>query len=164
MTVRNGPWERAMKRLKPSGSGAVSFNMTPMIDITFNLLIFFVLTAQFVVLEIEDVVLPPSLTAELKDYTSYRNVVVNICHPEQPAIVVMGRTFNYQELTEHLKMLRQAALADGQQMNIILRADRKIPYENVALVMLAAGGAEIQNWWIQTDIGDKDKAGAPQTE
>jgi biopolymer transport protein ExbD len=151
-----------MKKMKSSGSGAVSFNMTPMIDITFNLLIFFVLTAQFVVLEIEDVVLPPSMMAEVKDYTTYRNVVVNVCHPDQPAIVVMGHTYNYFELTDHLKMLRAAALADGQQMNVILRADRKIPYEDVARAMLAAGGAEIQGWWIQTDIGDKDKAGAPQ--
>ena len=149
-----------MKLSRPSsGSGAVTFNMTPMIDIVFNLLIFFVLTAQFVVLEIEDVTLPPSLTAELKDYTAYRNVVVNIVKPEAPAIVVMGRTFNYFELTEHLKMLRQSALADGQQMNVILRADRKIPYEDVARVMLAAGGAEIEGWWIQTDISQREKVG-----
>jgi biopolymer transport protein ExbD len=148
-----------MKHARPGGTGAVTFNMTPMIDIVFNLLIFFVLTAQFVVLEIEDVILPPSLTAELKDYTTYRNVVVNIISPEQPSIVVMGRTFTYQELTAHLKELRQAALADGQQMNVILRADRKIPYENVALVMLAAGGAEIQGWWIQTDISQREKGG-----
>jgi biopolymer transport protein ExbD len=150
-----------MKKMKSSGSGAVTFNMTPMIDIVFNLLIFFVLTAQFVVLEIEDVVLPPSMMAEVKDYTNYRNVVVNVCHPDQPAIVVMGHTYNYFELTDHLKMLRAAALAEGQQMNVILRADRKIPYEDVARAMLAAGGAEIQGWWIQTDIGDKDKDGAP---
>jgi len=146
-----------MKKKKSLGSGAVTFNMTPMIDIVFNLLIFFVLTAQFAVLEVEEVVLPPSTTAELKDYTTYRNVVVNVCHPDNPVIVVMGRTFNYMELTEHLKMLRQSAQADGQQMNVILRADRKMPYEDVARAMLAAGGAEIQGWWIQTDIGDKDK-------
>jgi len=141
-----------MRIRKPASTGGISFNFTPMIDIVFNLLIFFVLTAQFITLEVEDVILPPSLTAEPKDYTSFRNVVVNIVRPEQPAIVVMGRTFNYQELTEHLKMLRQSAMAEGLQMNVILRADRKIPYENVALVMLAAGGAEIQGWWIETDI------------
>jgi biopolymer transport protein ExbD len=71
----------------------------------------------------------------------------------------MGRTFNYFELTAHLKELRQAALADGQQMNVILRAHRKIPYEDVARVMLAAGGAEIEGWWIQTDISQREKVG-----
>ncbi|MCX5685098.1 MAG: biopolymer transporter ExbD [Planctomycetota bacterium] len=149
-----------MRIVKPSGAGAISFNFTPMIDIVFNLLIFFVLTAQFAILEVEDVVLPPSLTAEPKDYTSYRNVVVNVVRPENPAIVVMGRTFNYMELTEHLKMLKQSALADGMQMNVILRADRKIPYEDVARVMLAAGGAEIQGWWIETDISDTEREAA----
>jgi biopolymer transport protein ExbD len=57
-------------------------------------------------------------------------------------------------------MLRQAALDDGQKMNVILRADRKIPYEDVARVMLAAGGAEIQGWWIQTDTS-KEKGESP---
>jgi biopolymer transport protein ExbD len=146
-----------MKICRATGSGAISINFTPMIDIVFNLLIFFVLTAQFASLEVEDVVLPPSLTAEPKDYTSYRNVVVNIVRPESPSIVVMSRTFNYMELTEHLRMLRQAALADGQQMNVILRADRKIPYEDVARVMLAAGGAEIQGWWIEADISSTEQ-------
>jgi len=150
-----------MRRAKPESSGAVTFNMTPMIDIVFNLLIFFVLTAQFASLEVEEVVLPPSTTAELMDYTNYRNVVVNIVRPEAPSIVVMGRTFNYLELTEHLKMLRRSALDDGQQMNVILRADRKIPYEDVARVMLAAGGAEIQGWWIQTDTTSKEKGQSP---
>jgi biopolymer transport protein ExbD len=137
---------------KPTPSGAISFNFTPMIDIVFNLLIFFVLTAQFMTLEVEDVVLPPSVTAESKDYSAYRNIVVNITHPEAPRIVVMGRTFNFQELSEHLKTLNQSAQAEGQKMNLILRADRKVPYEEVARVMLAAGSAEIANWWIEVDI------------
>jgi len=151
-----------MRIRKTSSTGAISFNFTPMIDIVFNLLIFFVLTAQFITLEVEDVILPPSLTAEPKDYTSFRNVVVNVCHPDQPAIVVMGRTFNYFELTDHLKMLRAAAQADGVQMNVILRADQMVPYEDVARAMLAAGGAEIQGWWIETDISqvEKEKAAA----
>jgi biopolymer transport protein ExbD len=118
-----------MRIKKGSSNGAVSFNFTPMIDVVFNLLIFFVLTAQFISLEVEDVVLQPSVTAENKDYTAFRNVVVNIVRPESPAIMVMGRTFTYQELTEHLKMLNESAKAEGQKMNVILRADRRIPYE-----------------------------------
>ena len=151
-----------MKLVKSSVCGDVSFNYTPILNGVFCLLIFFVLTAQFVVLEIEDVVLPPSMMAEVKDYTSYRNVVVNVCHPDQPAIVVMGHTYNYFELTDHLKMLRAAAQADGVQMNVILRADQMVPYEDVARAMLAAGGAEIQGWWIETDISqvEKEKAAA----
>ena len=67
-----------MRLKKPERTGVVSINMTPMIDCVFNLLIFFVLTAQFVKLEIEDVVLPISTTAEFKDYTEYKNIIINI--------------------------------------------------------------------------------------
>lgn len=146
-----------MKLTKPSGAGAVSFNFTPMIDVIFNLLIFFVLTAQFMTLEVEDVMLPASLTAEPKDYTQFRNVVINVVNPDKPAMVVMGREFSLRELTEHLKMLNQSAQAEHQKMNVILRADRRICYEEVARAMLATGAAEIEGWWIQTDISKTER-------
>jgi biopolymer transport protein ExbD len=151
-----------MRLRKPTPTGAISFNFTPMIDIVFNLLIFFVLTAQFVTLEVEDVVLPSSVTAGPKDYTSYRNVVVNIINPDSPAVVVMGQRFNFKDLSEHLKVLKASAQAEGQVLNVILRADRKICYEEVARVMLAAGGAEIAGWWIECDTSEVERAAAEQ--
>jgi biopolymer transport protein TolR len=149
-----------MKIVKTSGSGAVSINFTNMIDIIFNLLIFFVLTCQFQSLEIEDVALPVSLTAEIKDYASFRNVVVNIVHPDQPAIVLMGHEMTAQELTEHLTDLNEKAAADGMSMNVILRADEGIPYGEVARVMLAAGRAKIPGWWIEADVSDNARNAA----
>jgi biopolymer transport protein ExbD len=147
-----------MKLVKSSVCGDVSFNYTPILNGVFCLLIFFVLTAQFMTLEVEDVVLPPSLTAEPKDYTQFRNVVINIIRPENPAIVVMGHEHTYRTLTEHLKSLNESAKADNVKMNVILRADRKVPYEDVARAMLAAGNAQIEGWWIQADISRVEKA------
>jgi len=132
-----------------SSTGSVSFNMTPMIDIVFNLIIFFILTSQFAKLEIEEVVLPVSETATPKDYSQFRNVVINVVNPDDPHIVVFGQEFTPEELTEYLKSLK--ASAEGQQMNVILRADAEVPYADVARVMLAAGAAKIQGWWITTE-------------
>ena len=146
-----------MKLVRSKGTGAISFNFTPMIDVVFNLLIFFVLTAQFMTLEIEDVILAPSLTGESRDYAEFRNVVINITNPDNPTIIVMGHPITYLELTDHLKNLRQSAANDGKKMNVILRADRKIPYGKVALAMLAAGGAEIEGMWLQVDISKVEK-------
>lgn len=144
-----------MRFKKPESTGVVSVNMTPMIDMVFNLLIFFILTAQFAKLEIEEVVLPLSTTSTPKDYSIYRNVVINIVNPDSPQVIVMGRTFTMPELTEHLKMLHESA--EGRQMNVILRADAEVPYEDVARVMLSTGAAEIQGWWITTEIDDPKK-------
>jgi biopolymer transport protein ExbD len=145
-----------MKIRKPTSTGVVSVNMTPMIDMVFNLLIFFILTSQFAQLETEDVVLPPSTTATIKDYTEFRNIVINIVNKDGAGeIIVFRRPFTPPELTEHLKQLKESAV--GRIMNVILRADADVPYEDVARVMLAAGAAEIQGWWITTEIEKKDK-------
>lgn len=153
-----------MARVKrqTANTGAVSFNMTPMIDIVFNLLIFFILTSQFVQLDIEPVTLPLSIASVPKDITEFRNVVINIVNPDAPAVKVGGRTVDHQvredenELTQLLKR-RKADLAPGETMNVILRADAMIAYEEVARVMLAVGRAQIQGWWITTEIEDLDK-------
>jgi len=144
-----------MRIEKPASTGVVSVNMTPMIDMVFNLLIFFILTSQFVKLEVENVVLPPSSTATTKDYTTYRNVVINVVNRDGAGeVIVFGKVMQPQELTDHLKELKESA--EGRQMNVILRADAEVPYEDVARVMLAAGSAQIQGWWITAEIEKKE--------
>lgn len=154
------------RRIKSTvaGTGAVGFNMTPMIDIVFNLIIFFILTSQFTRLETEEVVLPTSITAVSKDTTTFRNVVINIVNPDSPTVIVFGQKVDHQirgvenELTQLLKS-RKASLASGETMNVILRADAEVAYEEVARVMLAAGAAQIQGWWITTEIEKKNPKG-----
>ena len=146
------------KRQENAGSGTIGFNMTPMIDIVFNLIIFFILTSQFARLEIEEVTLPESITATPKDCSQFRNVVINVVNPDDPNIVVFGRVFTPEELTDYLKGLK--ASAEGEQMNVILRADAEVPYADVARVMLAAGAAQIQGWWITAERETREtKAG-----
>lgn len=145
-----------MRVNRPTSAGAVSVNMTPMIDMVFNLLIFFILTSQFVQLEMEEVVLPQSFAAMPKDYTSFRNVVINVVNPDNPQIVVFGQPLTPPELTELLKE-RKASLAEGEILNVILRADAEVPYEDIARVMLSTGAAQIQGWWIQTEVIDPEK-------
>jgi len=144
-----------MRLKKPERTGVVSINMTPMIDCVFNLLIFFVLTAQFVKLEIEDVVLPISTTAEFKDYTEYKNIIINIVNPDNPQIVVFGQVRTPLELTEQLKQFRGDS--SSESTNVILRADADIPYEDVARVMLSTGAAEIRGWWITAEREKTEK-------
>ncbi|MBL7139814.1 MAG: biopolymer transporter ExbD [Planctomycetes bacterium] len=149
-------------RRKSSASGAVSFNMTPMIDCVFQLIIFFVLTSQFIQLQIEQVTLPLSFAAKPKDVSEYLNVVINLVDEDDPKCMVLGQQVDYRviegdnELSRLLKDRKQDA-GEGKPLNVILRADALIPYEAVASVMLAAGRAEIEGWWITTEIKDMDE-------
>ena len=148
------------KRRQQSGSGAVSFNMTPMIDIVFNLIIFFILTSQFQQMEIEQVNLPVSMAAKVQDSTEYFNVVINLTNPDDPKCVVSGQQVDYlvregdNELSALLKARKTAA--GERSLNVILRADELVPYEAVASVMLAAGRAEIEGWWITTEVAEQE--------
>jgi len=149
-------------RRHSSESGAVSFNMTPMIDCVFQLIIFFILTSQFIQLEIEQVTLPVSFASKPKDVTEYRNVVINLVDEDDPKCMVFGKQVDYlvrggdNELSSLLKERKREA-GEGKPLNVILRADELIPYEAVASVMLAAGKAEIEGWWITTEIKDMDE-------
>jgi len=149
------------QRSKASGAGAVSFNMTPMIDIVFNLIIFFILTSQFTQLEIEQVNLPVSMAAKPKDVGEYRNVVINLVDPDDPKCVIFGQQVDYlvregdNELSAMLKEFK--ASSKGKPLNVILRADEMIPYEAVASVMLAAGRAQIEGWWITTEVAEQEE-------
>jgi biopolymer transport protein ExbD len=134
-------------KLKKPDKMDISPNMTPIMDMVFNLLIFFVLTAQFAKLEVEDVVLPISSKAEVKDYLANRNVVINVVHKaDDDQIIVFGKVYTGEELRDRLIELHQTP--GWENMNVILRADGDTPYEKVALVMLMTGAAKIENWWI----------------
>jgi len=149
------------KKGKSAVSGAVSFNMTPMIDIVFNLLIFFILTSQFSQLEIEQVTLPVSMAAKTKQVADYRNVVINLVEPDAPKCVVLGQQVDYRvregdnELSAMLKDFKGDK--EGKSLNVILRADELIPYEAVASVMLGVAKAQIEGWWITTELADQEE-------
>jgi len=149
------------KKKGSAASGAVNFNMTPMIDIVFNLLIFFILTSQFTQLEIEQVNLPVSFAAKPEQVADYRNVVINLKDPDAPKCVVMGQRVDYRvqegdnELSSMLKVFKEDA--GDKPLNVILRADEMVPYEAVASVMLGVARAQIEGWWITTEIADQEE-------
>jgi len=144
-----------------TASGAVSFNMTPLIDIVLLLLIFFILTTQFTQLQIEQVTLPVSFAAKNKQIGEYRNVVINLVNPDDPKCVVMGQQVDYHvregdnELSTMLKDFK--GNGEKQPLNVILRADELVPYEAVASVMLSVARAKIEGWWITTELQEQEE-------
>ena len=133
----------------------VAFNATPMIDIIFNLIIFFMLVSQFSQLSVEEVELPAARMAEKKEAVKENAIVINIVNPDKPYIKIFGEEFTYDELTAFLAK-RKKAVGKGTRLTVILRADEKIQYREIATVMVATAQAGIKSWWVTTEI-EKDK-------
>jgi biopolymer transport protein ExbD len=73
-------------------------------------------------------------------------------------VVVVGhQEISDADLTAYLIDRHRKAVALGESLNVILRADAGVAYGDVARVMLAAGRAEIPGWWIEADISDAGK-------
>ncbi len=104
----------------------VGFDFTPIIDIVFNLLIFFLVATSFQQVEREAQIALPETVAAGPISASLREIVINV--DRAGAMIVNGRPIDESRLA--------ATLADalksnpGQKVNV--RADRSTAYENVA--------------------------------
>ena len=101
------------------------FDLTPMIDVVFLLIIFFMTTAQFAQLTRAEVDLPQE-RGEQQAEAEQAGIVVNITGEGQ--LIVSGRTVGLGEL-ESIVRLEIAREPDrpAQQLKLLIRADRNAP-------------------------------------
>lgn len=155
----------AMKS-KAKGSGTVGFNMTPMIDCVFQLLLFLLVSRHFYEMKTVEVQLPPASKAEsmMAELPKFTQVVINIVAPKDTGdkttkVIIDGATIveskeggdipNWEPLVRYLKQ-RVANGSKEKPVNVILRASENVPYETIGSVMLSTTMANIQYWWVQT--------------
>jgi biopolymer transport protein ExbD len=121
---------------------ALNLNMTPMIDVVFNLLIFFLLTLAFTrpIFEID---LPGAAHSHIDP------------EPKQPIIVRLtrdGQIFVDEASVPLERLQRQIAhaLAQDPQRPVVLQADKQSPFGGFIGVMDAAKGAGTAHLVIET--------------
>ncbi len=134
-----------MSRLLNRERAAIAANLTPMIDVTFLLIVFFVLVSQIVEVENVDLELPrPQEPASVLPGEAQRIVINVIPAPDgrAGAYRMGGRTFSAD--TEGLAALG-ASLAgryrDNPALRVNLRADRATHYRWVEPVFRAVSAA-----------------------
>ncbi|HVJ83451.1 MAG TPA: biopolymer transporter ExbD [Planctomycetia bacterium] len=112
-------------------------NTTPMIDVAFNLLIFFMLSATFISEEQElDIRLPQvSIAAPLTEAPDELTVQVTA----DGKFVIDGDEFTSERLVARLKR----ALAELPDRKVSVRGHKQTPYENVAKVFALARQAGV---------------------
>jgi biopolymer transport protein ExbD len=123
--------------------------MTPMIDVVFLLLCFFVTSQLFAQWETEiDITLPTARTGQLPQRLP-GEIIINLY--EDGSVVVNRRPLERSELGVMLKRL--ATLFPGQP--VLLRADRATDYEYVIQVLDLCRQADIWNISFATGVPDE---------
>lgn len=116
-------------------------DMTPMIDMVFNLLIFFMVVTRFAEEERDMKVLLPSGTEAMPLTARPQEIFVNI--DSQGGYFFRGRQLTQQELGQ---VLRDAAVNNPASQSVIIRADKRVPWDFVATAMRLCNEAGIRDY------------------
>ncbi|MCB1194997.1 biopolymer transporter ExbD [bacterium] len=104
----------------------LGINLTPLIDVLFLLLIFFMVSSTFRENQAIDVTLPSAATAELKESDE---TIVTI--DRNGTIYIDSEEIAYDELNRELT----GVFMKKGETNLIMRADENVPYKVVVYVM-----------------------------
>jgi biopolymer transport protein ExbD len=116
-------------------------NMTPMIDVTFQLIIFFLLSSHLAQQENQlELDLPTAASGEQSAANDRPRLVVNV---SPDGAVALGSTPTMPgEMSGRLKIERERL---GDDLEVRIRADRSVPYSAVEPILLACAEAGIWN-------------------
>jgi biopolymer transport protein ExbD len=118
----------------------LNFDITPLIDIVFLLIIFFLAASHLVRNEAAEAVeLPTATQSETDPEETPRRLVITI--PADQTLHLGARELTQQEL-------EQALLAEGmgepnQALEVRIRADKSVPYQVVEPILVACAKAQI---------------------
>lgn len=129
-------------------------NLTPMIDIIFNLLIFFLIVAVISQKGL-NLTLPKTSTAEKRPDKSLEITVT-----EDKRILFDGREIDMSEVEGRLRAEKEKA--EGEKAdNIILKADVEAPFGMFVTVMDTARKVGLTNLVIATKLKTEKEGGSP---
>jgi biopolymer transport protein ExbD len=134
-----------MRRKRSRSDEETEINLTPMLDVTFIMLIFFIVTASFVKEAGIDVSRPPAATAERKERG---NILVAITENDQ--IWIDRRQVDPRALRANIERLH----AENPQGAVVIQADQNSKNGLLVDVMDAAREAGVFNVSLAATIED----------
>jgi biopolymer transport protein ExbD len=118
-----------------------AFQLAPLIDIVFLLLIFFIVTGALEMQEKETPIVLPETTAAVARPRARLDVVVNITRDGR--IWINNQRYTLDRLRRTLVEIRRSARS--APVSVIIRADGKALHEDVVAVIDACTGARLKN-------------------
>ena len=154
--------------------GGAEMDMTPMIDITFQLIVFFLVANDLSKKEIEELELPQAIYGE-EDLAKEkdRRVFLNIMKPDDvgnppeiPDIRFKGQQYDLETLKRRLRteadMKREAGPGSPSAVYVLVRADRNTPWSHVQYVMQVCADPTVQIYKMQFATTKRDDGKATQ--
>ncbi len=126
----------------------VSIDLTPIIDMVFLLLIFFLVATTFHQTEREMQVALPAATSAGPISATLREIIVNV--DAEGRIIVSGRTIGADEL----RSLIERAVAANPQQKVTVRGDRTTAYANIVRVLDVCKGSGVEEPYLDTVPGE----------
>lgn len=132
-----------MRRRHSGGDEELEINLTPMLDVTFIMLIFFIVTASFVKESGIDVNRPGAATAEKKERG---NILVAIT--ENGQVWIDKRPVDVRAVRANIERLH----AENPQGSVVIQADKNSKNGMLVEVMDAAREAGVYNVSIAASV------------
>jgi biopolymer transport protein ExbD len=130
-----------MKIPRRTPGRGVGFDMTPMIDIVFQLIIFFLVSSHLTKQEAHTKLpLPTATSGEASHDESAPRVTLNV--QANGSITLGSAAVSLAALPEKLKAKR-ALVGDGLEVRI--RSDRHVPYRVISPLLSACAAADVWN-------------------
>ncbi len=131
--------------IRNAGPGSdLHIDFVPMVDVLFNLLIFFLLATSMAQAEREMSIALPHAASGGPITSALREVIVNV-HADG-SIEVAGRMVSREDLAD---MIRSAVSGNPEQ-KVSVRGDRNASYAAVAAVLDTCKGAGVQQPYLET--------------
>ncbi len=132
-----------MRRRRAGDTDESEVNLTPMLDVVFIMLIFFIVTASFVKESGIDITRPPAATAERKEKG---NILVAITSKNQ--IWIDRRQVDPRALRANIERLH----AENPHGTVVIQADEESKNKLLVLVMDAARLAGVKSVSLAAEI------------
>ena len=132
-----------MKIPKPHKRPELSFNMTPMIDVVFLLIIFFLVSSNLVQQEsLIAVDLPTTKTSRMPNSRELQTRKITINVTGEDHVFLGNRSVDREQLLQFLTTEQARA---SKPLEVRIRADRRVPYKTIEPVLVTCSQAGIDN-------------------
>jgi biopolymer transport protein ExbD len=117
-----------MKIPSRSRGGGLKFNITPMIDVVFNLIIFFLVASHYARSEaVVDLELPKATGGEAELEQSGRRLTITL--PLDGSVYLGGERSSLEEIAARLNA--NTATHGAGEVEVRIRTDRRVPFSRV---------------------------------
>lgn len=118
-----------------------SINLTPMIDVVFLLIIFFLVSSTFIQQEVSlEMQLPTAQTGQKAEEDITKKEIINI--PGSGQLLLRTEPVSLEKLREYFRVRKTTG---EQNIPVLLRVARGVPYQEVEPVLLVCAESGIWN-------------------